>query len=339
MPIRSYFHVDQLVFKPAYEWAFGRRIKHPETTARAESILRALKRDRAFEVIAPKPLSPGTLKRTHSEELIALYNAAATLPDGETFYPSVFPKESIGAGDPNNVRHAGAFCFDSGTPLCKQTWSAASWSAACAHAAATDVARGSRLAYALSRPPGHHATRKFFGGYSYFNNSAIAARRLRAKGRVALLDIDFHHGNGSQTLFERNPNVLTVSIHGDPREYYPFFCGYEREIGRGAGEGYNRNIPLPSETTGDRFLHALEASALRVVEDFAPDYLVVAAGFDTYERDPVGNFLLTTEDYTRVGAAIRQLSLPTVVVQEGGYYAPHLGRNVVAFLRGLSEGA
>ena len=336
MPIRCYFHPDQLAFKPAYEWAFGQVIDHPETTARAESILGALQRDAAFEVVAPTSVPLGALKRVHSYQLITLYNSASQLPDGETFYPSVFPKASIGEGDPTNIRHAGAFCFDSGTPLCNQTWTAASWSAACAYSAASAVAKGERLSYALSRPPGHHATRQYFGGYSYFNNSAIAARRLRSKGTVAILDIDFHHGNGTQTIFEKDANVLTVSVHGDPRDYYPFFCGFAGEQGRGAGAGYNLNLPLAGGTNGDDYMGVLDAHALPAVEHFAPDYLVVAAGFDTYERDPVGDFRLTTDDYCRVGEAIRQLDLPTVVVQEGGYYAEHLGRNVAALLSGLA---
>ena len=339
MPIPCYFHPDQLAFKPPYEWAFGEKIRHPETTARAEGILRALKKDSGFELMAPKAVPLTALKRTHSHQLITLYNTASQLPDGETFYPSVFPKRAIGTGDPTNIRHAGAYCFDSGTPLSNLTWTAASWSAACAYSAADAVLRGAPLSYALSRPPGHHATREFFGGYSYFNNSAIAAKRLRGKGSVAVLDIDFHHGNGTQAIFNRDPKVLTVSLHGDPRDYYPFFCGFSGEQGTGPGAGFNLNLPLPGGTDGDAFLRALTAHALPAVAHFAPDYLVVAAGFDTYERDPVGDFRLTTADFQRVGATIAELGLPTVVVQEGGYYAPHLGRNATSLLKGLAAGA
>ncbi|MFT6396138.1 MAG: acetoin utilization deacetylase AcuC-like enzyme [Bradymonadia bacterium] len=336
MKLPCYFHPDQLQFKPAYEWAFGNKIRHPETTARAENILRALKKNSVFDVQAPKSVPLGAIKRSHSYQLVTLYNAASRMPEGETFYPSVFPRGSLGRGDPTNIRHAGAFCFDSGTPLCNQTWTAASWSAACGYSAASAVLHGEPIAYALSRPPGHHATKELFGGYSYFNNTAIAAKRLRAKGTVAVLDIDFHHGNGTQAIFERDANVLTVSVHGDPREFYPFFSGYAGEQGVGRGAGFNLNLPLPGGTDGDRFLEELDSHALPAVANFAPDYLVVAAGFDTYERDPVGDFRLTTADYRRVGEAIGKLKLPTVVVQEGGYYAPHLGRNVVSFLGGLA---
>lgn len=333
-----YFHPEQLSFKPAYEWAFGERIVHPETTARAESILEALTRGSRFSVEAPKRQPLSALKRAHSYSLITLYNTAAQLPEGETFYPSVFPKRSIGAGDPTEIRHAGAFCFDSGTPLCRTVWNAASWSAACAYEAAGRVRSGAPLAYALSRPPGHHATRNFFGGYSYFNNTAIAVKRLRPHGSVAVLDIDFHHGNGTQTIFERDDRVLTVSLHGDPREFYPYFCGLGSERGVGRGEGFNLNLPLPGGTAGSEFIDTLRRHALPSLSHFAPKFLVVAAGFDTYKLDPVGDFRLATDDYTRIGQAIAELELPTVVVQEGGYYAADLGRNVCALLDGLTDG-
>lgn len=334
---RCFFHPDQLRFKPLYEWAFGDKIDHPETTARAENILAALREaSEEFEVVAPKKAPWGAIRTAHDPRLIQLYQTASLLPAGETFYPSVFPKDAIGQGNPTNIRHAGAYCFDSGTPLDADTLSAASWSAACAYDAARHVAAGAPLAYALSRPPGHHATRKYFGGYSYFNNSAIAAKYLRRrKLRVAVLDIDFHHGNGTQSMFERDDHVLTVSIHGDPREYYPFYCGFSDELGKGRGAGHNLNLPLPTGTDGDTFVDALNNHLLPAIQHFAPDALVVAAGLDAYHKDPVGGFALTTEDFRRVGAAIATLQLPTVAVQEGGYYTPDLGANAVALLRGL----
>ncbi len=333
--ISCFFHPDQLLFKPVYEWAFGDKIAHPETTARAESILRALTADSGFDVRAPARVPQSAIRRTHSSALITLFSSAAQLEEGKTFYPSVFPGHALGVGNPADVRHAGAFCFDSGTPLCRNTLNAASWSSACAYEAAMAVKAGSKLTYALSRPPGHHATRHFFGGYSYFNNSAIAARVLRPLGKVAILDIDFHHGNGTQSIFDRDPRVLTVSLHGDPVEYYPYFSGFSNETGAGAGRGFNANIPLPGGSDGAIFLRALRDRALPMLQTFEPDYLVVAAGLDTYELDPIGDFALRTSDFEKVGRAIGGLSLPTVVVQEGGYHAEHLGRNVVALLSGL----
>ncbi|MFT4702520.1 MAG: acetoin utilization deacetylase AcuC-like enzyme [Bradymonadia bacterium] len=336
MPVPAYFHPDQLTFKPKYEWAFGTQVGHPETTARAESILRALTADSGFEVSEPEPIKLSLLRKTHSPKLITLYRAAERLGPEETFYPSVFPKAQVGKGDPTNVKHAGAFCFDSGTPLSAQTWTASRWSASCAAQAAYTVLAGAPVAYALSRPPGHHATRSYFGGYSYFNNSAIAARILQKLGRVAVLDIDFHHGNGTQTIFESNPDVLSVSIHGDPLEFYPYFCGYPNERGAGAGEGYNLNITLPRGATGEDFIGALVSQAMPAIEGFAPDALVVSAGFDTFHKDPVGDFELQTSDYEAVGRLVASLKLPTAVIQEGGYFAPALGDNVVSLLSGLA---
>ncbi|MCA9488483.1 MAG: hypothetical protein KC621_01125, partial [Myxococcales bacterium] len=195
----AWFHPAQLAFKPRYEWAFGERIDHPETTARAESILAAVDRDpSAFRRVDPEEIPLVALRAQHNYNLLTLYTtAAAKLKTDETFYPMVFPRLRDGKGDPTNLHQSGAFCFDSGTPLTHNTWEAAGWSAACAQAAAAAVARKqASLAYALSRPPGHHATREAFGGYCYFNNSGLAARYLRKRGRVAVVDIDFHHGNG-----------------------------------------------------------------------------------------------------------------------------------------------
>lgn len=336
--IPAYFHPDQLRFKPLYEWAFGDKIDHPETTARAENILAALTADERFLIHEPAPIPPEILRDTHSFQLLTLYNTARQLEEGTTFYPSVFPRAEQTAGDPTNLRHAGRFCFDSGTPLSAETWNAATWSAACALSAASAVRSAqSHIAYALSRPPGHHATHGYFGGYSYLNNSVIAAKHLQERGTVAVVDIDFHHGNGTQDFFYDDPSVLTVSIHGDPRDYYPFFQGFADESGAAEGLGFNINVPLPGHTTGEGFVEALEAHVIPAVKQFAPDWLVVAAGFDTYHKDPVGEFGLETPHYAEVGARIGALGLRTVVVQEGGYYTPDLGANVVSFLGGLLD--
>lgn len=334
-----YFHPEQLAFKPLYEWAFGEKIDHPETTARAESILRALRgHGQAFEVIEPRQQPLAAIRDAHSNNLLTLYHTASRMPPGETLYPSVFPREFIRRGDPTNLRHAGCFCFDSGTPLNAMTMEAAAWSAACAHEGARRLKRGSdRLVYALSRPPGHHATREFFGGYSYFNNTVIAARYLRRHGRVAVLDIDFHHGNGTQTSFWRDDRVLTLSLHGDPKEYFPFYVGFPHETGQGRGEGYNLNFCFPGGTDFDAWMAVLLEEALPAVERFGPDWLVVAAGFDTYHLDPIGAFTFRTGDYAVLGERIGRLGLPTLVVQEGGYHSADLGANAVSLLSGMRE--
>ncbi len=332
--IPAFFHKQQLEFKPVYEWAMGKRIDHPETTARAENILAALQADDSFELVEPSAQPLDAIRAVHSYELMTLYNTARKLE--EDFYPSVFPRELREMGDPTNIRHAGCYCFDSGTPLNRMTFDAAAWSAACAHDAAKRLANGPEdLVYALSRPPGHHATEQYFGGYSYFNNNVIASKLLSQHGRVAVLDIDFHHGNGTQSLFYDDPSVLTVSIHGDPAVFFPFYCGFSHETGEGDGAGYNVNFCLPAKTTIDEYLGALE-EALEVISNFGAQYLVLAAGFDGYKLDPIGDWLLETEDFAVIGERIAELDLPTLVVQEGGYYTEHLGRNAVALLSALA---
>lgn len=341
-PMPVFFHPEQLLFKPLYEWAYGDKIDHPETTARAESILASLAAEPAlFDVRPPEAIDADVLLAQHDRALLTLYDSARALPEGETFYPMVFPRESRYKADPGNLHHAGAFCFDSGTPLDGRTYSAATWSAACAHAAALEVRDGrAELAYALSRPPGHHATRSEFGGYCYFNNAGVAAAALlgRGHGRVAVVDVDFHHGNGTQSLFYADDRVLTISIHGDPSLYFPWFAGFPDETGEGRGAGFNLNLPLPGGADVQAWLDQLDRHVVPTIRRFAPDALVVSAGLDAYHLDPVGKHTLQTDDFAAIGARLGRLGLPTVAVQEGGYYTPHLGRNARALLAGLSDG-
>ncbi len=340
-PMPVFFHPAQLAFKPLYEWAYGEKIAHPETTARAESIAAALDAEPArFELRRPEPLPASALRGQHTPNLLTVYHTARGLPDGETFHPMVFPRATRARADPTNMHHAGAFCFDSGTPLDNHTWDAATWSAACARQAALEVRRGrSRLAYALSRPPGHHATRDAFGGYCYLNNAGVAARLLRRHGRVAIIDVDFHHGNGTQSLFYDDPQVLTVSIHGDPREFFPWFAGFPDETGKGKGEGFNLNLTLPGGADLSGWTEQLDEHALPRIRRFDPDWLVISAGLDAYHLDPIGRHDLKTDDFAAIGDRLGRLGLPTVVVQEGGYYTPDLGINARALLMGLSDGA
>jgi acetoin utilization deacetylase AcuC-like enzyme len=337
---KVFFHERQLEFKPRYEWAFGEKITHPETTTRAEAILAALEREPLlFDVRTPDAIPFEALRALHSYQLLTLYSTAEQLAPERDWHPTVFPKLARGQGDPTNLHHAGAWCFDSGTPLNASTLEAAGWSAGCAREAAAAVREGARLAYALSRPPGHHAEEDMFGGYCYFNNSAVAARELHSAGaRVAVLDIDFHHGNGTQSLFNSEPEVLTISLHGDPRDHFPFYTGYPRETGKGAGSGYNLNLVLDKGADGQAYLEVLEHHAITSLEHFDPDFIVLAAGLDGYEKDPIGDFALTTHDFYRIGERIGALGRPIAAIQEGGYYTPHLGHNAVALLRGLRAG-
>lgn len=330
------FHMDQLCHKPLFEWAFGEKIAHPETTSRAERILSEISRKpEIFELVSPRSFPLALIRQVADSSVIKVLKAASRLPPKKTFYPYVFPKNRSEEANPELIEHAGFFCLDSGTPLNATTWSAAAWSAACAAKAAQYVAeRKTRLSYGLCRPPGHHASFHQFGGYCYFNNAAIAAKKLQILGKVAVLDIDFHHGNGTQELFYEDNQVLTVSLHGDPKMFFPYYSGFSSEKGRNKGKGYNVNIPLQKNINGTQYLNHLK-KALKEISEFKPKYLVVAAGFDTFEGDPVGSFCLKTDDYESIGKMIAGLDLPTVVVQEGGYAAEKLGVNVVRFLLAL----
>lgn len=333
--MRVFFHEDQLNHKPLYEWAFGEKIAHPETTQRAESILNALKEEPLFEFHAPTSFPLKLLKETHNKKLIDVIRSSSALPLDQTFYPSVFPfyrkRDNL---DTSNIHHAGAFCFDSGTPLNATTYAAAAWSAACAADAAEIVSRQKvKYSYALCRPPGHHASKDLFGGYCYFNNAAIAAKQLRkVYKKVVILDIDFHHGNGTQILFERDPSVLFISLHGDPNSFYPYFSGFRSEVGSGAGTGFTINFPLEGGIDGSAYMKVLKEKVLKSIHEFEPDALVISAGFDTYVADPVGSFCLETNDFFHMGEVLRSLKLPTVIIQEGGYESTSLGTNVRTFL-------
>lgn len=233
----------------------------------------------------------------------------------------------------------GTYCFDTSSPIFAQTWQTAYWSAQTALSTAALVrVGGERLAYALCRPPGHHAASDMYGGFCYLNNAAIAAQWLVDEGqRVAILDLDFHHGNGTQAIFYGRADVFTCSIHADPLHEYPYFWGFADEYGAGAGINHNFNLPLPLGTEEARYLTAV-AETLRRIRAFVPDSLIISFGADTVAGDPVGGFKLTVASYGRIGAAIAALDLPTIVVQEGGYHLEHLGPCVVAFLQGIQEG-
>jgi acetoin utilization deacetylase AcuC-like enzyme len=233
---------------------------------------------------------------------------------------------------------AGYFCIDTFTPLHPNAWLAARRAVDCALTGARAIVHGRRLAYALVRPPGHHAERRVFGGFCYLNSAAIAAHYLSRFGRVAILDVDYHHGNGQQDIFYRRSDVLTVSIHGDPRFAYPYFTGFADEIGEDEGREFNLNLPLEERVDGARYGRAL-GQALAAVLAFDPAFLVVCLGFDTAKADPTGSWSLGAGDFERNGQRIGALGLPTLVVQEGGYKTRTLGINARHFFRGLWDGS
>ncbi|MFX0115550.1 MAG: histone deacetylase family protein, partial [Candidatus Hodarchaeota archaeon] len=229
----------------------------------------------------------------------------------------------------------GTYLFDTSTPITENTYSAAMNSAACALEAARRVCQGDNVSLALCRPPGHHAGPSYGGGYCFLNNAALASAHLQSEfGKVALIDLDFHHGNGSQDIFYDSNQVLYVSIHGHPETNFPYYWGFTEERGTGLGKGFNYNFPLREGSSGV-YLKALE-TALAKIALFKPEVLVLSAGFDTYWKDPLGDFSLDHDDFTKIGQYLTTLRIPIVVVLEGGYYCPALGKNFLELIKGIT---
>jgi len=309
-----------------------------ETPTRVVHILRALERAE-MPVEAPREFSVDALLRVHDAGFVEfLRNAHAQWRAhgrSGSMLPSGFParglrRDRIPAGINGMMGH---YAFDAGTPIVEGTWDAALSSAQVALTAAALVAEGERSTYALCRPPGHHAGRSTYGGYCFLNNAALAAQELRDRGfgRVAVLDVDYHHGNGTQEIFYTRGDVLFVSIHGTPDTEYPYFLGYADERGIDAGEGFTRNFPLPAGSGWEGYRAAL-AEALEEIAQFGADALVVSLGVDTFEGDPISSFKLAGRHFPLIGAMIAALLLPTVLVQEGGYAAEEIGENVLGIL-------
>jgi acetoin utilization deacetylase AcuC-like enzyme len=312
----------------------GRPFITEELPARAEVILEAVEAAQLGSIIPPVDYGLEPILAVHDAGFVefiqtAYAESAAYFKQAGPVFTWSFATRHQGRKPKGFLALKGYYSFSWGTPILEGTWEAAYWSAQCALTAGEEVRGGQQVAYALCRPPGHHAGLDLYGGFCYLNNAAIVARHLEA--RVAILDIDYHHGNGTQTIFYSDPSVLYCSLHAHPDLDYPYYWGYADETGRGEGQGTNRNFPLPLGTGDEAYLATLR-QALQVVHDFCPRFLVVSAGFDTVGGDPVGSFGLTTDGLARIGEAIAELGLPTVVLQEGGYLIERLGENAVAFL-------
>ena len=290
-------------------------------------------------LVEPEAFAPDALHGVHDPAFVEFLRGAHARwrDDGRegSMLPSGFPARSLRRDRvPAGIHGAmGYYAFDAGTPIVEGTWDAAWASARCAMSAAARVADGEPAAYALCRPPGHHAAHSAYGGYCFLNNAALAAQQLRDRGfaRVAVLDVDYHHGNGTQDIFYGRADVLTVSIHGTPETEYPYFLGFADERGEGAGEGFNLNLPLPRGTDWAAWSAAL-ATALDAIAAFGAEALVVALGVDTFEHDPISAFRLGEAHFPLIGRRIAEAGLPTVLVQEGGYAVREIGTNVAGVL-------
>ncbi|RYF30657.1 MAG: histone deacetylase family protein [Comamonadaceae bacterium] len=320
-----------------------------EVPARADYVLEELKRRAIGAIESPGAFDDAVIARVHApryveflrgawDEWVALDPANAQRDAFPSYWPiRTFRSDVLPASFPARM---GLFSYDAGSPLTSGTWAAAHAGAGCAITAAQRVQAGERAAFALTRPPGHHAGADFFGGYCFLNNAAIAAQTLRDGGaeRVAVLDIDYHHGNGTQAIFYERADVHVTSIHGDPHTEYPYYLGYADEQGAGAGLGFNRNLPLPRGTDFAAWRAAL-AEALRGIAAYAPHALVVSLGLDTFAGDPIAGFTLQGDDYLRIGEDLARAGLPTVFVFEGGYAVAEVGVNAVNVLEGFDVAA
>lgn len=309
-----------------------------EAPVRISVITKELAKSNIFEPIVARNYGINVIEQVHKPEFVQfLRKACANVPPGQSVYPYVFPVRNRARPPRELPLRAGYYCIDTFTPLNANAYKAARRSVDCAMTGADCLLDGSAAAYALVRPPGHHAESEAFGGFCYFNSAAIAAHHLSRHGKVVLLDIDYHHGNGAQDIFYKRKDVFTISLHGHPRYSYPYFSGFEDEKGADEGKGFNLNLPLPENLDGERYRKVL-AGALEKIRKFAPQFLVLSLGLDTAKGDPTGSFSLLAKDFRENGRIIGALQLPTLVVQEGGYKTQTLGINARHFFNGLWDG-
>lgn len=342
-----YFPSAHALHAPAYEYFRGERVPAFEKPERAEFVRSELAQ-RGHALLEPDTDSAPVLARIHAPRYLSFLQSAwqrwlAIDPANATLqpFPSTWPIRTLRSDvEPTNfIAQLGVYSMDNGTPMCAGTWTAVKAAADAAVGAVARVAAGERAVFCATRPPGHHAGADFMGGYCFLNNAAAAAEALRLAGcaRVAVLDVDYHHGNGTQAIFYERADVLVVSLHGDPRTEYPFYSGHADETGVGAGLGFNRNLPLPAGTEAPAWFAALD-EACATVERYAPDALVVSLGLDTFAGDPISRFRLQSADYLTLGARLARLHRPTVLVLEGGYAAAELGLNAANALEGFENG-
>lgn len=334
--MKRFFAPAQLTHAPARELHNGGFTAYAEVPSRAEAILAAI-----GGAEQPDELGEAPILAVHDASYVQfLKDAPALWADagrpGDAI-PYAFPVVGRRPLKLDRIDALmGQHAFDATTPITPATWTAAYWSTQSALAATQAVLAGERTAFALCRPPGHHAGADYCGGYCHLNHAAVAAQFARGAGRqrVAILDIDYHHGNGTQDIFWTRGDVFYASVHADPARDYPFFWGHADEVGEGDWRGTTLNLPLAQGATLEPFRRA-QAQALEAITRFAPDLLVVSFGADTWDGDPISHFALQTDDYATLARDIAACGWPTVICMEGGYAVDALGRNVASFLSGF----
>jgi acetoin utilization deacetylase AcuC-like enzyme len=342
----TFFSEQHVQHAPQHEFFRGERVPCFESPARARFVQQQLMA-RGHVLREPGTDSRPVLALIHTSRYLAFLEGAwadwLALEPGNADrqpFPSVWPVRSLRADvEPANfTARLGMYSMDNGSPLSAGTWAAAKAGADAAVSATRLLRAGEHAVFCATRPPGHHAGADFMGGYCFLNNAAVAAQALRTQGcrRVAVLDVDYHHGNGTQSLFYERADVLFVSLHGDPRTEYPFYLGHADETGRGAGEGFNLNLPLPAGSAASTWFEALEVACARIARHGA-DALVVSLGLDTFAGDPIATFALQADDFSRLGERLGRLGMPAIFVLEGGYAAAELGENAVNVIEGFEQ--
>jgi acetoin utilization deacetylase AcuC-like enzyme len=342
----SLFSTNHSLHAPQDEFYRGQRVPCFETPGRADYVRSELLA-RGHTLRAPTVDSSAVLAQVHTERYLkfvqsawAQWLALDAANAGVQPFPSIWPVRSLRSDrEPDNfIARLGLYSMDNGTPLVAGTWAAAKAGADAAASAAALLGQGERAVFCATRPPGHHAGADFMGGYCFLNNAAVAAQALRNGGspRVAVLDVDYHHGNGTQSIFYQRADVLFASVHGSPLTEYPFYLGHADETGEGAGAGFNLNLPLPAGSSNAHWFSALDAACTRVAQ-YGAQALVVSLGLDTFAGDPISKFSLQSADFSRLGQRIAKLGLPTVFILEGGYAAAELGVNAVNVLEGFEQ--
>lgn len=341
VPMKTIFSDDHRLQNVPREFFRGEWVEAFENPRRAEIILAEVKRAELGPVLAPDSFGMDEIGKVHDPGLVAFLESfwpSWVDEVGDTpAYPGLWPPpRSRRLPTRRPGAELGRYAVDTSSPVVAGTWQAVRSAVNTALTGAGVVMSGARSAFALCRPPGHHAGRDYFGGYCFLNNAAIAAQFLRDQGagRVGMLDIDYHHGNGTQDIFYARADVLTVSIHADPRQEYPYYLGFADETGADEGEGFNVNHPLPWGADFTSWSARLDLGLDRLSE-FSPDMLIVSLGVDTFEDDPISQFRLKTSDYLTIGQRIASLGMPTLFVMEGGYAIEALGRNAVSVLTGF----
>ena len=340
--MKAVFSAIQLGHAPSRFLSKGHIVGYPESPDRARALLEGA-RQAGAQICASRRFNEDIFSEVHAPRYVSFLKSAFeewSKIDGaaEELMPSLRPMAPILVEPEHVMAKAGRFMMDFSCAITAGTWSAVSASAMTALTAADMSLKGEGVVYALCRPPGHHAYAARAGGFCYLNNTAIAVHHLRSvHERVAILDVDVHHGNGTQAIFYRRPDVLTVSIHADPASYYPYYWGGAGEEGEGQGTGFNLNLPLPVGSGDDQWLAELD-TALARIQEFDPGALVIALGLDAHEADPLKGGSVSQGGFARIAEQIASLGLPTVIVQEGGYLTEHLPDNLSMFLASY-EGA